>query len=282
MDKNKQKTDENANVNINDVFSNVFAQVENTLKDIMENILEAKQKNEENNSSYEEAEWEPVEGTEASPEVEEVEVEEVENPCQCGGCSGCCSQECDNTCCCHEEQPCCCHKSDENLKSLYESVANEIEATEETPKCIAEQLYTRHYNTWTNMVAKQEKANEDNKRQMLVDNITNEVVILFKKILSNTLEPHNTIYYELIPGTNNFDYYVTFGGGFENTDNKPYVKVCFDAEGAVSDELIELLCLNSFSPEELGSVLAEKLGFNEEKAECYDSGSEICYRFYYF
>ena len=208
--------------------------------------------------------------------------ETQEKNCQneCGencSCAGCKCNEIDNSR--QPEENMNLSKNDQNLKA--EDVDNRHAET------LAEQLYNRHYKTWKI----KKEAESKNSKEDVMKKVTNEVVVFFKKILSNTLEPTGNLYYELYPGTDRFDYFVTFGGEFDNINNKPYVIISFDKLRAFGDDFKALFVDwnkdvegkttdNDVDTDLFGALLGSALGFTD--FEVTENDAELMFKFYYF
>lgn len=209
---------------------------------------------------------------------EKTEEKPCDDCCNKEKCTGCCEDYCedapslddiyseDNECCTDDEEDC--------------------EGERDVRCSIAEALYNRHYHTWKINKEKHDTSVKDK----LMESLSDEVVILFKQILNNTARAVNNMYFDTIPGTKHFDYYITFGGDFEVLENKPYVKVAFDKHNPYSD-VCKNLFLKAWNKTEVpangntdadlfGAMMGDKLGF--VFFDVQENADELVYKFYYF
>lgn len=209
---------------------------------------------------------------------EETEEKPCDNCCNKEKCTGCCEDYCEDAPSLDDIYPedNKCHAEDEDNCSCEHDV-----------RCsIAEALYNRHYHTWKTNKEKHAACVKDE----LMGSLSDDVVILFKQILNNTANPVNNMYFDTIPGTNHFDYYITFGGDFEVLENKPYVKVAFDKRNPYAD-VCKNLFLKAWNKTEVavdgntdadlfGAMMGDKLGF--VFFDVQENEDELVYKFYYF
>ena len=173
-----------------------------------------------------------------------------------------CTEECDKSCCRdlnqeHKEPVCEC-KQDSVCECKCEAQKSSI----------AEQLYTKHYNTWNILNKDNTTPVPDKDRADTITPVVDKIIILFKNILNGTAQPDpahagfDNLYYEL-SAEHHFDYYITFGGSFDGKDT-PYVKVGIDLLDLHDDDFIFFGrdCINVDNYlENFANELSDRLGF---------------------
>lgn len=213
-------------------------------------------------------------------------------------CSCVCTEECDKSCLkgcnCQEKNLVC------NKFGGLDVDKQDVQDDKEVQKIsIAEQLYTKHYNTWNILHPTNEllSATENTspileEKKDVITPVVDKIIILFKNILNGTAYPDpanagfKNLYYEL-SAEHHFDYYVTFGGSFDGIGEAPYVKVGIDLLDLHDDDFIlfNKERENAISKDDylmaFANQLSSRLGFASYDIEVDNENQLILKMFYW-
>ena len=177
----------------------------------------------------------------------------------------------------------------------------ECKETDNTAECLsdgqnssltlADKLYAKHYATWLDKFGNKaidckQACSEEPEDTMTP--VLDKVVIMFKNIVNGSLLPDaahaglDNMYYELSDATH-FDYYITFGGGFDGYNEKPYAKLAIDLVDLHDQDFIKFCkdCMNKENYlEDFSEALIDRLGFNGYDAVM--DNNQIVLKLYYW